>query len=822
MSRSFVAIKRGKTARLFPRILLLCAMAVIAFAALPLPAVAQNAETARSYEIPAGPLDDRLAQFSREAGITLSYDPALVEGETAPALEGSYTTEAALTRLLARTDLIFRAAGAGVVTIARRDTDDRAGPRMLPPLVVTARRTEELLQDVPGSVAVVTSGDIEESNLRTGEDLYGTLPNVNFFDSSTPNFRELSIRGASNLVGFPGGAPVVGLFIDGVLANPTGYNGGTNPNLRDLERVEVAYGSQTTAFGRGTTGGAINFVTAKPTDAFEGSLELEGGSYPSGDATAVLNVPILEEGLLSARIVGFGSITDGFVDLPNVPDQDKVGSDELGGRISLRSQPTDRLTLDGSLSFDRQRFDGGNIATPESFDNGDLESPVNFIGEFEIERTIAQLAFEFDTGLGFLKSRTGYQRIEDETLSDRDVSQFDFFIDEASLTQDSFSQEIRFESDRLPVITEGPEVSVNLGASYGRSELDAEGVQDPQQGIIDLVLGVPDDGSTIVNLAGQETESVSVFGDLRLYPTADLEIVLGGRYSWDEVSASSEIITSGLLAGVVPPQPLDEPSGSFQGFAPSASIKYDWSENVSTYFTFASGYRPGGFQTGLFRDDEFGEETNRSFEIGVKSRWFQDRLHVSASAFYTDFTDLQVFGVQIVNNLEVIQADNAPGARSIGGELFVEAQPVPGLRLSGGLGVTKAEFTDFPNSQFGDLEGVTLPNAPDLTATFTAEYEHQKPLLLDYLGFVRGEFNYTGGYRGQLDPAEREVGDYSVVNLRAGVRGEHLDIFAYVENVFNEIYATGEQPNTFAGFTGFQNLDVGPTRQFGLGARIRF
>ena len=171
-------------------VLLAISLGLLAF--LPASASAQSTEQVE-FSIPNSSLANALQTFALDAGVNLNYTPEQVAGKRAAALNGSYSVTERLQRLLAESGLQAVADNGGY-QIERAVVQQGIDPMQLQTVTVTVRCTEESLQDVPSSVAVVMNEAIESSNLKVGEDIYQTLPNVNFTDSSSPLFRELSIN----------------------------------------------------------------------------------------------------------------------------------------------------------------------------------------------------------------------------------------------------------------------------------------------------------------------------------------------------------------------------------------------------------------------------------------------------------------------------------------------------------------------------------------------------------------------------------------------------------------------------------------------------
>jgi len=223
------------------------------------PADAQEPREGRGpirFDIPAGSLESALVAFSNVSGVTVSFTPDVVQGLESSGLSGSYSPPQALDRLLAGSGLIARFSGAGTVTLAQAGPQDGDGPMQLGPVTVTASRFETPVSLFPKSVTVLEAESIEEQpsfdhNLNAG--LSKTVPGVSFADSggNTPRIRG---RNAS-------------VRINGVEVNDTIFSFSTPQQSiasSSLERVEVVRGSDAT-FGFGASGGAINYITRRPT-----------------------------------------------------------------------------------------------------------------------------------------------------------------------------------------------------------------------------------------------------------------------------------------------------------------------------------------------------------------------------------------------------------------------------------------------------------------------------------------------------------------------------------------------------------------------------
>ncbi|MEM9240124.1 MAG: TonB-dependent receptor [Pseudomonadota bacterium] len=782
---------------------------MFALVALGLGPVAATADGASDIDVSAQSLRGALTELSRETGLTIGAPTDLVDGIASDGVSGTMTAQQALTQLLQNTDLTFSTFGNdGVVVQKNQPLDELVSqnadeePLDLGTLILTtARRTEESVKDVPGSVQVLDGEQLERANIGNFADAVEQLPNVNFGNNSDPFRGIISIRGISsqNIIST---APTVGVFQNGVLQNSTGLRHNINPTLIDLERVEVLYGPQGTAFGRGTIGGAINFVTAKPKFETEGSARLSYNDLNEGTAEVIYNTPLSET--LAFRIAAYGGYQEGFVDAPFSPDTSSLGTDNFGARASLRFQPNDRLTVDASIQYDEAGYDAPLFVFESTNAAGNPIVGNDFIPGGEVRRTNAFFEVSYETGIGTLTSTTGY--LESDLDSDED---FDFSPASISTIgrdniQDTFSQEFRFESQDFDLGS--GTIAFNLGANY--SQTDSRTLAD---------FRTPT--GTALSTTILDVENYGVFGDVRWRPVEPLEVAVGGRYSSDDVEVNSSILGTGTFV-VLTDDFLEQ--STFSEFTPNISVLYDWTDTFSTYATYSTGYKPGGFSGRLFLPVlPFDEEFAENYEVGMRADSFDGALSISASLFSLNYNDIQVPLPAAAGG----GVANAAGALSEGIELSFISNPLPGLTVHGGIAYTDSRFTDFANPAFGPtpLTGTRLPNAPRRTFNITADYEIQNTFN-GLTPFVRGEFSGTSSFTSSAG-GTTQVGDYNLFNLRMGLRGDRIDLTIFVENLFDERYTLESAGTALAPplIPVPENLVVpGKPRTFGVVATARF
>ena len=699
-------------------------------------------------------------------------------------------------------------------------SDDEAGP--LEVIRVTARRTEERLQDVPQSVSVLSGAEIQKANLADIGDAILRLPNVSFAEGSSPIDTNISIRGLSNFIAGGASGPVVAVYVDEVLVNPGGGSSGIDTRLLDLQRVETAYGPQGASFGRGAIGGILNFVTEKPNEEFGGELQIEGGSFSDALVRGMLNGSLTGDERLSYRAVAFVNSSEGFVDYADPDVSGSVEEDGYGARLALRSRPTEALTLDFSASFERTNFDASNAASIESIEEEDqLLSLNNFRGDNQLDKTLLTARAEYNAAAGDIIATVSYFNASADLLNDTDFTPLDFFTQPADLEEGATTAEVRFQSDSIDLSNWGS-LSYSLGATVGTVKFEQDATVVPGDdafriiGLATIGQPLPNDGSTVRNLFDQDISTLGLFFDTRWRPVERVEITIGGRFTEDEVEYIGEQISSGITAITTPPIPFNSGAETFSEFTPRASLLFEASDNVSLYASVSTGFRAGGFNSSAdFVGVSFAEETAISYEAGLKSTWLDERLQFTVGLFEVDYDDLQVSSIAQNTGVPAAFTTNAASATSQGAEVSVRWAPNSVLSFSADYGYTDATFDEFTTSPFGDLSRSRLPNAPKHTLSVVADAQFDI-VFGSFSPFVRAEYISVSEFRNLLNPGDLfSLEGYDLVNLRGGIRSDQLTLELFVENAFDEFYATGTTSLTATAFTGQPSLDAGETRRWG-------
>lgn len=217
-------------------------------------------------------------------------------------------------------------------------------------VVVTAERREASIQDTPISMQALTSDQIENRGIVNLSDLFVSAAGVSGYEApSSRGNMSLNIRGVgSGNSNSPSTDPAIGLYVDGVFIGKGISNG---VDAIDLERIEILRGPQGTLYGRNSTGGAVNFVTKKPSS--EGGVEFQAsvGDYGYRAVKGRIDAPIGDSLAISASV--YKRQRDDLYDNTNAQIGGFENIDREGFRLAARWMPSDRLTLDYSFANDK-------------------------------------------------------------------------------------------------------------------------------------------------------------------------------------------------------------------------------------------------------------------------------------------------------------------------------------------------------------------------------------------------------------------------------------------------------------------------------------
>ena len=770
---------------------------------------------AQTFDISAQPLEGALRAFAAATGWTLDYPAALAAGQASPGFRGTGTPTEVLTALLAGTDLIVATATDRSATLIAVAVPAAPGVAQLPTLRVTARRIEEDLKDVPVAARVFSSEDLEKSNIQSVEDYIEFTPNIATTNSGRKARNDISIRGVGNLIGENATADSIGFYIDGVNTNPTGGQRGINQSLLDLERVEVLYGPQGTSFGRNTIGGLVNFVTKKPTAVPEYSVSTGLANNETRSVRLTANGSLTGDENLMARAAVIYNDTAGFVE-NSTEGVGSIDEEEYGVRVALRSLAMEGVVYDLTVSHSVTKDGGFNGIALDDFNaarisGDDYRTGDNFQADNSTGHTNVVQAVEVDLDFARLTSNTGYVFTRDREIGDRDYNASDSLERTQARDLFGYSQEFRLEADRQEWNFLPGKVSWTVGGIGSR-----DGSDDKQEFYVgeDVLSGAVNDEF------GESTQEVRIwsgagFGEIRYEPTENWELSIGGRFTWDEVETTVEITnTNALLNDIFPPTEKATFTETFSAFTPKISARYKITEEASVFAAVGQGYKTGGFNT---NGTAFDDESITTYETGVKVDMLEGRLQGSATAFFSDWEDVQLR----VDNaaLGITQIENAGKAETYGAEVGFQFRPIDALTIAANYGYLQSEIKEFDFTPAS--VGRDLPRAPHHTFSTTAEYIYPIADWVDWR--LRGEYSQRSKYITRIGNVASgyDVDGYDLLNLRTGFDTENVSFEFYVENVMDERYILDSRGATPI-LNVPESVTVGDRRSFGAKLTVIF
>jgi iron complex outermembrane receptor protein len=733
-------------------------------------------------------------------------------------------------------------------------------------VVVTARYRTEKLQDVPQNIDVFSSQDIRNLGIEKLEDYLTMSPSIAFI-SIGPGQQRIFMRGVSD-----GSNPNYGhsnLSTTGYLIDDLSFNyHGHIPDLQvyDVERIEVLNGPQGTSFGPGALSGAVRIVTKKPDpNDFSAGADVDGGKIDGGANNwtyeGYVNLPLVQ-GQSALRISAYSVQDGGYID--NLPATrhwlngttsttaawagDNYNTrDVIGTRIGLRQNFPDNWFLTLTGTYQRQLFRGSWEEDPTRAGPLNLErfAPQ---GGYEYDRFL-DLHVEGDVGIGDLVYAGGYASQSKRRLYDyseyAQYSGYSSYVQASACSTDpvhgagysgcnvpsmyavtdaliqQWSNELRLQSKA------GGRAHWTVGAYW-------EKIYDPYSGNIRLPgiklggqeaqyliaayhnLATPRPEEWYSDVGDDHYRQTTEFGDL----TVDLDPLWSVEAGIQRYHSSvSEIDTAG--AYYVEKVPMLRSSESNRTNL-KAGVNFKPTEHQLMYFSFAQGYRDGGFNYVSQYDNPaipryFKPDHLDNFELGNKGEFFAGRMVWNTALYYMRWADYQV--VIDVPEMPFSFNANAGDARIYGLESRLELRPMEGLTLSfdGNYNDARIKTSAYQSPTFTVLPGERLPEAPYFNYNAIARYD--RPISRQLRAFIQFDAAHKGDMWNDLREDVRTLQPaYTIGNLRSGLsspeRGWSAEL--YVTNVSNK------RAVIFANYTEFFSHTDIPTEPRVFGLRLSY
>lgn len=683
-------------------------------------------------------------------------------------------------------------------------------------IVVTARRREERLSDIPTAASVIDATALSDRGGATGSgELLADQPSVRFNNLSSSITSEISIR-ASSTARATNGDPSVGLYRNGayIAGGPVGGRNFTRLDMLDIGRVEVLRGTQGALYGRNAVGGAINIISAEPEFDLSGwgsaryafetnSLQLQGA----------VNVPLADG--LAVRISGDLIEQDkGFF---YNPDNDVYFDQQKGhglrGQIRLKRGPVDAIIM-----AETQRLTTPAIhyqifipAGTPGFPGGYIQDRFNYPWSTPPRASQdvdgLQAIVRVDLGGADLTSTTSFRRRHSEydldndaispaelararaagevgALTPLDPSSASFVTD----TTDNFSQDIHITgaSDRLTWLVGGEFLMLDSDFSVTTTRTPTLANVSPGN----------------IAPARLHFESYAAYGSLGFDITDSLNLTGELRYTRDSRSITARLYDLGTGLPTGGAARIIDDRISADDLSYNATLSYKLASDILAYAKVGSSYRAGGFNTRLSdprapRPVEvlFGNENSTSYEVGLKGSPMR-RGYFAIAGYYTELEDLiaQVDdGCALTNTTCPVAAvaylTNAGNAKSWG----IEAEYSQGFDLGSGTGrLALSGSRQGGKVKSGRYDGLDLAQVPDWLAS--ANLNLRQPVSNDVT--LTGNILVNGQWGGkqELTATSVDLDDYVLVNLRLGIEFGDFSIAAFANNVFDKLYYVAQAP----------------------------
>jgi iron complex outermembrane receptor protein len=707
-------------------------------------------------------------------------------------------------------------------------------------ITVTAEKYKSTIQDTPISLSAMTGDQLNAAGITTIEALAHDVPGLSM-RSAGPGLTEYEARGlASN----GGAAPTVGFYLDEIPLSPPALSQSgkvvIDPNLYDVERVEVLRGPQGTLYGSGSMGGTIKVITNKPKlDTFEGSVQgtlsdTQGGGGNYG-GNLMLNLPI--GNTLALRVVASDLYRSGWIDLvtlhpfpislastsygslTSAPVQSVIrnANDERlsSGRAALLFQPSEDLSVLATVVTQHMAMGGYDLldSTPTSADPGPIYDAhyeaFPFRESIHDDIHIYGLTVNANVGFADLTSATSYfDRLGWQT---QDASVSIYWSNHGATPlvavpysevdpSRQFTQEIRLTSHDIGALHWVAGVFYSSLHSVWQEESSNPAVASP----------TTPDGSYFTSYNPYSVKQTAVFADGSYKITDQWKFAAGVR--WYTYKSQQDEYSWGVDAPYPSPAvaPVLITRASDRGFNPRVNLSYEPDKDLNLYATASKGFRPGGAnqildtappvncQAGSLT---FGPDSAWNYEIGEKAKAFGNWLTVNSDVYYIRWTGVQQVltlpcGYQYYNN--------AGDGRAFGPELEINAKLSDAWTVSFSGAYTDSKLTK-PNASYTSFlttvallpNGVSPPcaSASNCTVPIMNVVKDTASLTLTYSTEIMSDYHFTASAADSFVGTSHDVAyyfdynlpSYSIANARVSLAHGNWSANLFIDNLTNKV-----------------------------------
>jgi len=725
-----------------------------------------------------------------------------------------------------------------------QDSDDMF---TLEEIIVTAQKRSESVQDVPVAITAFTENMLKETGSIGINDVAMRTPGLDFENGTDLKLGGITLRGVGASLFSAGQDPAVGVYLDEVYL---GNGVGARIDYFDVAGVEVLRGPQGTLFGRNTIAGVINVTSQRPTQEFEGAIAANYGNLDSLRLNAMVNGPIVKD-KLSGRLTAYYDRNDG--DTNNVFLGTKGhGGESFGIRAKLLLEPNDRseflLTFGYNEADNHPRnqetfsYSGGDFSLvsdlldafglPRNEDPFDRNVYSNIQSQETLEAWNIALNARYDFDTVELVSVTSFRKHDYYNVGDTEMSPLDWVEDGDPENVKRFSQELRLVSNN--------EGAFNwiFGVYYFN-----------QHTINESFVNFGSDFATVLELPGafvsgstaiMDVDSYATFAHVNYDITDKLKLTAGARYTHEKKSVDfTQDDQFGFLGGDI--QNLLG-NNSWGAFTPSVSLQYNFTDDIMTYATVSRGFKSGGYNDALgdssvitdengdpiLNEDgepqaiSFNPEFMTNYEVGFKSKLFEDRVLFNMALYRMKWTDIQIRQ----DNPETTVFDpvifNGGAAVSKGIEIEFTVLATQNLELGGNFTYQDAKYTegvDLAGQPLGDF------GVPDFTYSAYGRYDFD----IANVGNLSFRLEYLYEDESLLDVTQTTLDtliDTSHRQLNARIAllsdNETWEIALWGDNLTKEVYVEGGSDFSDNELVGQALIELSRPRTYGVEVRFKF
>jgi outer membrane receptor protein involved in Fe transport len=712
-------------------------------------------------------------------------------------------------------------------------------------ITVTARKREESLLDIPQEIQAIGQREIERANLNSIDDYTRFVPSLSY-TTTAPGRGSIYFRGvADDSSSFIADASAA-IYLD---EQPLTQSSLT-PEIRlvDIERIEALPGPQGTLYGASSQSGTLRYITNKPdSQAFESSVSLDGNSVQDGDQgydiSGVLNLPLSQN--LAIRLVGFTARDAGFIDNvlgmslgetfdnADVVAKDINNVDYNGGRAAVRWLANDAWTIDAGLVY--QKMKAHTYSEDNVLRAGRELEVVRFLDESrDDEWGQFSVTLQGDLGWGKFTSASSYftrsiayhQDNTDYTFylsyNSEPDGQYDLGPDPRGLGWDDtdsaqrFAQEFRLQgaTTRTTWLAGLFYERIHGGYNFLSRVEDYENTPSFNYWTTNpdyLVQPGTTDNAFYRSNNDQITEQYAAFGELGISVSDRWTFTTGLR--WFDHTRTRDYFIQTPNNNVT--AFLGAAKKSTSDFTKKLSLQYRVSDSAMVYALFSDGFRAGGRNVerpGTVLPADYDADFLDNYEFGVKSRWLDDRISFNMTAFDMKWNDYQVEVVD-PGPLYAVLVENVGNAEIKGISTDFSARLWDSLNLGLNVQFLDAKVTR-ANADIGTIDGARLPFSPRDKGAVWLEYTYPRELAG---GKFYGRFQWT--YNGNslngiltVDETPRVQGGYHISDVKFGFEADAWEIYAYVDNLFNERAILFDQNSAPPG-----TITINTPRTWGIG-----